>query len=450
VDGPVLSLSNRDVAATLRVFAGHGIDCAFLVPTATGIEKSIMDATDGVRAWLREQGIHDYSGQQQGPDAKVLVGTVLFSRGEVIETTTSLYRPNTKQGDPRIWFGSLAKFAGPSDLLAICAAGKKLLVVNTSQSEFPLLLDDRASPFWRAWSAERPTPEAVARLSAAEATALLLDSTSSSANRAAASPFAAAIGDVRTGGATTEGLLSREALELLALLKSVAARGFVPTMRPGDTGVGYTLESLLGIKCNSSKAPDYKGIEIKAGRKGSHDKGRTTILSQVPDWSISRLKGSTAILRERGRFNEKKGRNQLFHEMCASTCNSYGLVLEVQGSDFLHQSWTDGTQVVRDATWKFEKLFSRLAEKHGQTFWVKADTRGSGATEQFHYVTARYTSGVSEARLPMLLEAGVITLDYTIKETKTGAAKDQGYLFKIKQSDLPLLFKSPLDFDLAA
>ncbi|QNP45653.1 hypothetical protein H9L14_14190 [Sphingomonas sediminicola] len=66
MDGSVLSLSNRDVAATLRVFAGHGIDCAFLVPTATGLEKSIMDATDGVRAWLREQGIHDYSGSNRG------------------------------------------------------------------------------------------------------------------------------------------------------------------------------------------------------------------------------------------------------------------------------------------------------------------------------------------------------------------------------------------------
>jgi hypothetical protein len=442
-------MSNLDVAATLRVFAGHGIDCTFLVPTATGLEKSIMDATDGVRAWLREQGIHDYSGQLQGPDAKVQIDAVLFSHGEVIETTASLYRPNTKQGDPRIWFGSLARFAGPGDLLAICAAGKKLLVVNTSQSDLALLLDDRRSPFWHAWSTERPTPETLARMSAAEATEILLGS-GSATDIAAGAPPLSAQRDLGAESATRVGPLSREALELLAMLKSIGARGFVPTMRPGDTGVGFTLESLLGIKCNSSKAPDYKGIEIKAGRKGSHEKGRTTILSQVPDWGISRLKGSADILRERGRFNEKKGRNQLFHEMCASTCNSYGLLLEVEGNDFLHQSWTDGASVVRDATWKFEKLFSRLAEKHGQTFWVKADTSGRGATEKFHYVAARYTSGVSEARLPMLLEAGVITLDYTIKETKTGAAKDQGYLFKIKQSDLPLLFKSPLDFDLAA
>jgi hypothetical protein len=368
----------------------------FLVPTATGLEKSIMDATDGVRAWLREHEIHDYSGQQQGPDAKVMIEAVVFSRDEVIETAASLYRPNTKHGDPRIWFGSLAKLAGPGDLLALSAAGKKLLVVNTSQSDLANLLDDRASPFWDVWSAEQPTPETLARLTAAEATEILLGPGSSVTDSAAGhSSLLAHFGE---GQSVQRGPLSREALELLGMLRSVGARGFVPTMRPGDTGVGFTLESLLGIKCNSSKAPDYKGIEIKAGRKGSHERGRTTILSQVPDWKISRLKGSADILRDRGRFNEMKGRNQLFHEMCASTSNSYGLALEVDGNDFLHQSWTDGSRVVRDATWRFEKLFSRLAEKHGQTFWVKADTRGSGAAEQFHYVKARYTSGVSEAR----------------------------------------------------
>ena len=36
-------------------------------------------------------------------------------------------------------------------------------------------------------------------------------------------------------------------------------------------GVGYTLETLLGIAANSSKAPDYKGIEIKSGRQKSSE-----------------------------------------------------------------------------------------------------------------------------------------------------------------------------------
>ena len=42
--------------------------------------------------------------------------------------------------------------------------------------------------------------------------------------------------------------------------------GFIQTMRPGDTGIGYTFESLLGIPANSATTPDFKGIEIKTKR----------------------------------------------------------------------------------------------------------------------------------------------------------------------------------------
>ncbi len=444
----MLRCSNRDVALTLRQFAEHGLDCGLIVPTATGLEKSILDATDSVRAWLREQGIHDYSAQQQGPDAKATIATLLFSKGEVVATTTSLYRPNTKQGDPRIWFGRLSKYATAGDLLAICNAGSKLMVVNTSQSDVGHLLEDRTSSFWCALRSEGEAAGQPLRVTAAEARDILLDGGGPAA-RTGGRPLTRV--DSRSQSTPTgRRPLTAEALELLAMLKLVGAQGFLRTLRPGDTGVGYTLETKLGIKCNSSKAPDYKGIEIKAGRKGSHAKGRTTILSQVPEWKISRLKGSADILRARGRYSDKKGRRQLFHELSMIKPNSYGMALELEGNVLLHQSWTDGSTLVRDTTWRLETLFSRLKDKHGQTFWVKADTRGRGAEEEFHYATARYTSGVSEAKLPMLLEAGVITVDYTIKETSTGGAKDQGYLFKIRQADLPLLFKSPLTFDLAA
>lgn len=401
----MLNLSNLDVADTLRAFSDAGVDCTFLVPTKTGLEKSILDATETVRVWLRENALHDYALQGQGQDHKVLIDARIISGGQVSEVTTSLYRPETKSGDPRIWFGRLGQYADPTDLLAIVKTGSKLLVVNCSKNDLPHLLGDRSSVFWRILSSENAShPD-----------------------------------------------LTLEAQELLSLLKQIGAKGYIPTMRTGDTGVGFTLETLLGIECNSSKSPDYKGIEIKAGRAASHVSGRTTILSQVPDWSISRLKGSGDILRERGRFHEVKQRLQLFHEMTATKVNSYGLSLKVDSAgEVLHQIYVDDGGSTIDVTWRLAKLFDRLLEKHKQTFWVKADTQGKGDAEQFHYTKARYTSGVSPSKFPMLLEAGVISLDYTIKGLPSGAAKDQGYLFKIRQSDLPLLFKSPQSFDLTS
>lgn len=396
----MLSASNLDIAEILHKFTGAGLDCRFLVPTQTGLEKSIMDATVSLQDYLKDEGIHDFGCQGQGPENKRLVNAVILSNGIHVETTTSLYRPNTKNGDSRIWFSKLRQLAEPSDLLAIIASDGRLVVINCTKSSLGSLLNDKDSPLWFYCSPKLPE-------------------------------------------------LSIEVQELLHLMSAVAKRGFVTTMRAGDTGVGYTLETLLGIAANSSKSPDYKGIEIKSGRKKSADSGRTTIFSQVPFWSISRLKGSADILRERGRFHEKKQRRQLFHEIDARKPNSYGLILVPDDKEgLLHQECHDASQRVRDASWKYETLFQRLEEKHKQTFWVKAQTKDKGNAEQFWYNDVTYTSGVNPQKLPLLLETGIISVDYTIKETPTGGAKDQGYLFKIRRSDLPLLFRSQVKLEL--
>ena len=227
--------------------------------------------------------------------------------------------------------------------------------------------------------------------------------------------------------------------------------GFVNTLRPGSTGVGYTLETLLGIAANSSRSPDYKGIEIKTGRRKSKRSGRTTLLSKTPDWDLSRLKGSKEMLYERGRFNEKKNRVQLFHELSATKTNSYGMLLEIEHAQgFLHQVFVDNEETQSDVTWDIPVLQRRLIEKHPETFWITVETSGrSGdADEKFRYSWVEHTRAHDPSVFPFLIEAGVITLDYTITELRPGVAKDQGYLFKIKTPDLGLLFSSVREYSL--
>ena len=57
------------------------------------------------------------------------------------------------------------------------------------------------------------------------------------------------------------------AFELLAMLRKIASAGPIPSMVDADTSVGRTLETALGIDINSSKQPDYKGIELKVIQK---------------------------------------------------------------------------------------------------------------------------------------------------------------------------------------
>jgi hypothetical protein len=393
----MLNLSNIDIVTTYRQFKERGMNVTFIVPTQTGLEKSIMDATEEVRTYLNATGAHNYDTQAQGQGHKKQIATKLVSEGEVVDTTTSLYRPQTKKGDPRIWISGLKKHANAGDLIALGYANGTLVAINCSTTEMPSYLDQ---------------------------------------NDSAALPLQKRVE------------ASGKFEELLERLSDIAGKGFIKTLRPGDTGVGFTLETLLGIAANSSKKPDYNGIELKASRFRTAQTGQAAIFSQVPNWKISRLKGSKAILEERGRYSEAKERNQLFHEISAKAPNSYRLQLDV-GDDVLDQVYVpeDGS-VIKDVTWQLDKLRRRFAAKHKESAWITALTAGRGADEEFWYKHVKHTHGVDPTAFPILLESGAITVHYLIKELPSGAAKDQGYLFKTSTKNLELLFESVEEYSL--
>lgn len=406
----MLSQSNVDVVETLKVFRSHGVDAAFLVPTATGLRKYFMDATHVVRDRLAAWGIHSFNEQLQGEGHKKIVSTLIIGRSGVREKIDcSLYRPQSKSGDPRIWFSQLRNDARAGDLLALLRTKNGLLVINCSVVDLNGLF---------------------------------------------------AKGEIRIDGLPS-GLFDTAILtfvetdksphfnNLVEMLRDISAKGYIQTMRAGDTGVGFTLETLLGIQANSNKAPDYFGIEVKSARRHSRTTGQTQVFSQVPDWNLSRLKGSFDILHARGRFNSDKNRLQLYHEIGAVKPNSYGMQLEVNYNDDRLNQVTHVEEIKEfDVTWALSKLKERLLEKHGETVRVIADVKGSRAEESFWYSQAHYTKGPDTSALPILLETGCITVHYLIKETPptarrpNGGAKDQGYNFKMSDKYLDALFHS--------
>ena len=180
------------------------VSVSFLVPTETGLNKSIMDATQDFREFLASD-MHMFDEQKQGTENKKLIETILISKNQVYETQTSFYRPQTKSGDPRVWVYELGKQAKSGDLLAFLISENKLIVINCSNSTLSKLENFLVEKM------------------------KVLSFVSSPASD-----------------------------ELLSKLKEISSRGYIKSLRDGDTGVGFTLESLLGITANTSKNPDYK------------------------------------------------------------------------------------------------------------------------------------------------------------------------------------------------
>ena len=361
-----------------------------------------MDATYSIRQFLSDSKIHNYENQKQGIEHKVIKQAILIANDFITETRVSFYRPETKNGDPRIWIYGLKEKASNFDLLALLKGKNQLIIFNCSNLNIENFFQRERNLLNQLFDTEN---------------------------------------------------LSIIAEELLEKCKKINKKGFVKTLRAGDTGVGYTFESLLGIKSNSNKSPDFKGIEIKSSRKKfQKSSGRSTIFSQVPNWKISRLKGSKEILFTRGKYHEQKKRMQLFHEFSALKINSYNMKLLLDhNKDLLHQIYVKDESSVIDVTWEIEVLKRRLREKHKETFWVSAMTKGKNGdvNEEFLFSEVKHTGEVDFNIFPTLIETGVITLDYTIKEAKKNVAKDQGYLFKISSKNLDLLFSKISHYSLA-
>ena len=97
-------------------------DCphAYITITKTQLDKSCIDATKPVREMLKSAGIHDYDSQQTGPEHKATMPVAVHKALEEAEQAKmSLYRPNTKKGDPRLWISGLKKIVKPGDVLVI-------------------------------------------------------------------------------------------------------------------------------------------------------------------------------------------------------------------------------------------------------------------------------------------------------------------------------------------
>src|SRR5690554_6893059 len=393
----MLIKSDVSIATLLSRFAKHSIDVGLLVPTETAIYKSIIDAHGQFREFLERNDIHCYDSQGQGQAAKKNVDAYFVYDDHVRKTTASLYRPETKLGDPRVWFYGLKDYASACNLIACIWYKDVLFLVNASR---PTYLD-----FF--FSSDSPISELLA-----------LD------------PI----------------VFNEVGSELLDKLKGISRKGFIQSIKSGDTGIGMTLEAELGLAPNSSRKPDYKGIEIKASRRRPGKVNRMTLFSKVPDWKNSPVRNAVSLLKKRGEA-DKNGRLNLYHTVSALSVNSFGLRFEVdEERQTLRQVYVgkDGA-VEHDTSWSLVELRRSLSEKHPDTFWVKALCRKEGEQEFFHFCEAVYTRRPRVEHLGALIEAGVVTMDYTMHLKDTGTSvRDHGYLFKVLPSNLDAIFPEPI------
>jgi hypothetical protein len=196
----------------------------------------------------------------------------------------------------------------------------------------------------------------------------------------------------------------------------------------------------LGIKINSSREPDFKGIEIKSGRSAivASKENRANLFACVPDWKLSNLKSSREILE---RFGYQRGNDfKLYCEVSTRKANSQGLQFKVEEAERWLREFYAREPVEQVCIWRLDRLHERLAEKHRETFWVKAKSIQQRGSEWFQLESVTHTTRPSLDQFDRLLTDGTVTMDHLIKRKPSGGAAEKGPLFKIEKPRIGELF----------
>lgn len=380
----------------IKLLTKNQVYLTLIEPTLTGLKKSIMDATGSVRNYLKTENIHDYELQLQGTENKILIPTIIHTGFKTIKSMASLYRPSTKKGDPRIWFYSLTKVADPNDIIAITFYNDSFQVFNLTKLDIEKFI-----------------------------------------NSVIINPFQELILSINFKE-------NEVAIELLNKLKVISNKGFIKSEVNSDTGIGRTIETLLGIKMNSSKSPDYKGIELKSFRDARNN--RKGLFGKTPNWSLSKFKSRVEILDAFGYW--ENGIFRLYSTMRGTGRNKQGLILRIEDKkDWLVEN-SDKPEIGDFLVWELETLRKALLKKHKETFWIKAESKIEDNNEYFHFIEVEHTRNPMVDKFEILIETGAITMDYPIKRLPNGNVIDKGCNFKLNSNCLDLLFPPSENYDL--
>ena len=219
--------------------------------------------------------------------------------------------------------------------------------------------------------------------------------------------------------------------------------GWIKTHRSGPTGIGKTLEDLLGIPENNLDQPDFGEYELKSCRINSQS--MLTMFTRAPQPARA-----NTYLREKYGYSSSVYDND--EKVLHSTLSADKFTPIVGTGNTLRVKckpdgiYIESQDTVENVFWSREALRKCFEKKYKNKFvYAKALSKGEGSNEEFHFIEAYEVFGFDYDAFISLLEAGKIYVDLRIGQYHDGKNKgkthDHGTGFRIREADQPLLFK---------
>lgn len=240
--------------------------------------------------------------------------------------------------------------------------------------------------------------------------------------------------------------------EFLRKIKQIKQMGYVQSHRAGPTGIGKTLEDLLGITENNIAGPDFATYELKTGRKDSVS--MLTLFTKAPD-----PKGANKKLLETFGYVQRKvprdyeqltlagekideskipiEDKELHTTVDAIKPNSLNLKLEIEGNRLYIGNDRDV-----EAYYDNDALKKIFEQKYHKLIYVLADHKKEKGKEHFWYNEAYLLDGFGFERFSELVSEGKLKVDIRIGHYSDGRLHDHGTGFRILPRYLPQCFET--------
>lgn len=217
-----------------------------------------------------------------------------------------------------------------------------------------------------------------------------------------------------------------EVKTLQAKLEKIEKMGYVVSLRKGNTGIGYTLETLLGIAENNIKLPDFGTIELKSKRKNAS----TPVTMFTFNKAVWKIKQIDAI--KTYGYKDTAGRLALYC-FVSSKPNPQGLYLKTTKTS-LQMYYKDSTLI---AEWQADNLEATFYKKMPALVLVQAETRlNSDEKEEFFFNEAYLLSEPSGKKLLEMISKDEIVVDVRMHINLRGSVRNHGTAFRTEESKL--------------
>jgi len=239
--------------------------------------------------------------------------------------------------------------------------------------------------------------------------------------------------------------------EFLLEIQKIKEMGFVQTHRSGPTGIGKTLEDLLGITENNIAGPDFATYELKTGRKESSSMLTLFTKAPEPEGANKRLLEAFGYVQRKVPRDDKQltltsgeveeshiplEDKELHSTVYALKPNAQGLKLLIEANKLIIDN-----ELGVEAYYENSTLKNAFETKYHKLIYVLADHKREQSKEFFWYNEAYLLDGFSFRRFSELVFKGELKVDIRIGHYPDGRPHDHGTGFRILPKYLPHCFE---------